>query len=74
MKRRRVSSRLLLKAMQAHCVLSKGFGEYFQRDIASETCITGAIDLTHSAGAQQRDDFVRLEFYPRGESHRRAQL
>ena len=54
--------------------LEQSIREYFQRDIASQTCITGAIDLTHSAGPQQRDDFVRLEFYPRGESHRRAQL
>ena len=33
-------------------------GQHFDRDIASELRIARAIDLTHPAGAEMRDDLV----------------
>ena len=36
-------------------------GQHLQRDVAIEFGVAGAIDLTHSAFADQRGDFVDAE-------------
>ena len=49
-------------------------GEDFEGDVASEASVAGAIDFTHPAGAERRDDFVRSEFGSRLQTHARARL
>jgi len=43
--------------------------EHFDRDRAIEARVAGAIDLSHAAGADRRDDFVGTEPRSAGESH-----
>src|SRR5262249_35498710 len=61
---------LLLEALQPLLV----FGEYrwqdFDRHVATEPSVAGAIDFTHPARAKGRDDFVRPEGCARRKTHR----
>src|SRR5262249_30094036 len=49
---------------------SKRSGQNLQRHVAVELGIPRAVDLTHSARAKRRHDFVDAEAYAGGESHR----
>ena len=68
------SLRLAAKARQSLRVLRHLGGQDFERDIAAELCIRGAIHLAHSTGAKRRLDLIQTEFRARGESHPWAQL
>jgi hypothetical protein len=46
----------------------------FQRDIAIQPRITGAVDFAHAASAQRSLDFIRPEFRTRVERHSWASL
>ena len=52
---------LALEARQPFMVVGKAFGQHFQRHVAIELCIAGAVHLTHSARANRRDNLVRPE-------------
>ncbi len=43
----------------------------FQCDFAVESGVVGKINLTHTAGAELRADFVAANFFMRGERQRR---
>ena len=61
-------SRLLLKSPQAIGIGGKGLLQNFQRHVAQQTRIVRAINFAHSAGADQRNDFVwtKLRIYGKG--------
>jgi len=49
-------------------------GKIFWKDFDSDKTVeAGFIDLSHSPGADRRDDFVGTEFYSRGQQHTVAQ-
>ena len=41
----------------------------FQRDVALQFGVAGAIDLAHAAGAERRTDLIWTETSARGEGH-----
>jgi hypothetical protein len=51
-------TRLLLEAPQAIGIGGEGSGQNFDGDIASQALVAGAINLAHTASADQRDYFV----------------
>ena len=51
-----------LKAGQALGIMRHSRGEHLDGDVAAETWIAGAKDLSHTAGADGREDFIRAEF------------
>jgi len=61
--------RFALEARDALTVGDEGFRNDFQRNVASEFGITGAIDLAHSACAQRRLDLVGPDACPRLKGH-----
>src|SRR6266545_778068 len=61
--------RLLLEPMQAVAVLRECGRQDFDSYIAIQLLIAGAIDLTHSALANLRADFVTAEFCAGGNAH-----
>jgi hypothetical protein len=67
-------ARFLLEAAETIGVMRERVGEDFEGDVASEASVAGAIDFTHPAGAERRDDFVRSEFGSRLQTHARARL
>ena len=44
-------------------------GQSLERDLAMQAKIPGAVDLTHAAGAERRDDLVGAEAGAGGEGH-----
>src|SRR5215470_14902822 len=54
-----------LEAIHASGITGKHLGQYFERDLAFQFRVGGAIDLTHSAFADQGCDFVRAELSSR---------
>ena len=65
----REQPRLALEAGQAFRVLSDRFGQDLDRHFAAERAVERAVHLTHAAGAQRSDDFVRAETGPGRERH-----
>ncbi len=65
---------LATKAPESLGILRHLGGQYFERYVAAEFRVGGAIDLAHAACAQRRLDFVRAEFRARSKSHPCAQL
>ena len=47
-------------------VLSKRLGQDFQRDVAIQLRVAGAVDLAHAAAAEERQDLIRAEPRARG--------
>jgi hypothetical protein len=68
------SPRLLLEAMEAICVMGKGFGKNLYGNIAPEPRVPSSINFAHAAGGRRRNDFIRPKFRARRESHPTAQL
>ena len=64
---------LLLKAEQAFGIERNQFGKYFDCNFPVEAAVTRAIDLTHTARAERREDFVLTDLCAGGQRHR-AQL
>ncbi len=62
-------ARLALEAHAPVFVLGQLRRQDFDRDCAIEARVAGAIDLSHAAGADRRDDFVGTEPRSAGESH-----
>ena len=56
---RRKELRFLLEAGQAVRIADKGRWQNFQRDLATELRVAGAIDFAHPAGAENSQDFVQ---------------
>ena len=50
-------------------VRGKGVGENLQRDIATQLCVGGAIDLAHAAGPDLGGDVVMAESGADGQGH-----
>src|SRR5436190_10426860 len=44
-------------------------GQDLQRNVATELRIAGAVDLSHSTGAEERDDFVGAEASAGSQGH-----
>src|SRR5262245_42917017 len=61
--------RFLLETPQPSGIGRNGRWQNLDRNVTSELAISGAIDLTHAAGAQRGDDFVPAETGSRGEAH-----
>ena len=53
--------RLALEAGQTVGVVREGLGQRLDRDVAAESRVARAIDLTHAAGAERREDLVGAE-------------
>src|SRR4029078_9371951 len=53
--------RLPLEAGEAIRIVGEGIGEDFQRDVAIQLCVAGAIHLAHAARTEGGEDFVRAE-------------
>ena len=66
--------RLALKARHAAGIGSENFGKDLQRHVALETRVAGAINLTHSARANLRDDLVNAELGSGGQHRHRSPL
>jgi len=60
----------LLEAMQPLLIVGERRREYFYSDLSTETSISRAIDFSHSARTEGRDDFVRPEACARRKTHR----
>lgn len=61
MRERRDGAGLPLEPRERVDVLRQVFGEHLDGDLAAEAQIPRAIDLTHSAGAQRRENLVAVE-------------
>ena len=59
-----------LKPMKPIGVGGKGRREDFDRDIAAEARIAGAVDLAHPAGTDGGQDLIRAEMGVWGQGHR----
>ena len=55
----------LLKARPPRRIAGEVRGQDLQRNIASEAGVASAVDLTHAASAQRRENFVRSEMSTR---------
>ncbi len=74
MVQRRDSASFLLEARQAFHVASPRFRQDFQRNVAAEARIAGAIHFPHPARTERRKDFVRTQFSAGGQDHRSSSL
>jgi hypothetical protein len=61
MVQRRDRPRFMFESAQAIRIMGHGRGENFDRDIAIETRIAGAVDFAHPAPAEQDYDLIRSE-------------
>src|SRR5262249_31793989 len=61
--------RLALETRRTIGIRGEQFRENFERDVAIEFRIAGAIDLAHPARSEQRRDFVVAESHARREGH-----
>jgi hypothetical protein len=68
---RRERFRFTLEAEQALPIGGEGLEDHLDGDVAAEPGVVGAKDLTHSAGAQRRQDSVRTEIRSGSEGHSR---
>src|SRR5580700_7171177 len=66
--------RLTTKTREPLGVMRHFGGQHFERYVAAEFRIGGAIHLPHSTGAKRRLDFIGAEFCPRSKSHSCAPL
>ena len=66
---RREQFRFTLETRQALVVAGELFGKDFDRDVAIELRIAGAVHLPHAACADGRDDLIDAEFCSCGERH-----
>src|SRR5215471_8652171 len=57
------------KARHAPGVLGVRLRQHFHRHVAFQPSVSGAVDLTHAAGAQGREDLVGTQFVTHGERH-----
>ena len=70
---RRRGPRFLFKAPETVRIARQGRGKNFDRDIASQLWVAGAVHFAHATCAQGSDDFVITEFGTGSEGHvRRA--
>ena len=69
MAQRRNSAGLAVKTLFRFRVAEKDGSQNFDCHRAVQSCIAGAIHLSHPARPQRRDNFVRTEFGPRREPH-----
>jgi hypothetical protein len=67
-------ARFLFEAAQAIGISRGRRQQDLERHVAAEPRIVGAIDLAHSACADEGDNFVRSEFRARSEVHPWARL
>ncbi len=58
---------LALEAREPLGIEHKARRQYFDRDVAVETCVAGAIDVAHAAAADASEDLVLSE--PRARLH-----
>ena len=61
---------LALESRHAVRIALKRFRQYFERHIPLQPGVSGAIHLSHAAGADWRDDLVGAQASSWGESHR----
>ena len=61
--------RLALEARQPLGIGREGLRQDLQRDVAIEPRIAGAIHLTHAAGTDTTDHFVRPDSHAEGDRH-----
>jgi hypothetical protein len=61
--------RLALEAGHALRIGRKGVRQYFDSDVAMEFPVAGAINLTHAAGTERGEDFVRSKRVAGNERH-----
>ena len=59
---RRQNFRFTLEPGQSLGILCEGGGQNFDRYFAIQLGVLGAIDLTHPACTDGREDFIRAEF------------
>src|SRR5204862_7486797 len=59
--------RFLLKARETVAIAHKIRWQDFDGNVAADARIAGPINLAHTAGAEERDDFVRADATPDGE-------
>src|SRR5437868_4286645 len=64
------SARFLLEAPQAIRVGRQGRGQHFDRDVAIEPRVAGAVHLAHPAAPDEMRDRIRTEPRPACQRHR----
>ncbi len=69
MVQRRKRLRFAREPRQAVRIEREDLWQHFDRDVAIQFRIAGAIDLAHSPGADLRGDFVDADSEARGEGH-----
>ena len=71
---RRSRARLFLEALDPLGVRSDRRGQHLEGDVASEPCVTGAIDLAHPAGSESGDDLERSQARARRKRHESGRI
>ena len=66
---RRQHLRFAPEAREPFGSMGEAVRQRFQRDVTTQPCVSGPIDLSHTAGTERRQDFVRTEARTRGERH-----
>ena len=66
---RREHLRFTPEAREPFGIVRETVGQRFQRDVTTQPRVSGPIDLSHAAGTERRQDFVRTEARARGERH-----
>ena len=56
-----------LEARHALGIQREGIGQDLDRDVATQSGVSGAIHLAHAAGAKGREDLIRPEASAQGE-------
>ena len=59
----------LLEALQPIGIIQNRRRQDFDRDVAPELVVPGAVDLSHAASAQQADDLVPAQTRSRRQAH-----
>ena len=66
---RRQHLRFAPEAREPFGSMGEAVRQRFQRDVTTQPCVSGPIDLSHTAGTERRQDFVRTEARTEGERH-----
>src|SRR5262245_45825556 len=61
--------RLAMKACEPFGISREHLRQHFERDVATELCVSRSVDLSHAACTDGRDDFVRPEACSDGWTH-----
>ena len=65
--------RLRVEALEAFAVVDRRVRQHFQRHLAPQPGVPRAVDVSHAAVPERRDDLVRTDLFALGERHLREE-